>query len=70
MYDPRDCLSSVRYGVADRMFGALAEAKINIDSITTSEIRISCIVDENQAEQALGVVCTAFELDKPADKRN
>ncbi len=57
------------YGVAERMFGALAKAKINIDSITTSEIRISCAVNKNQVEKALEAVCTAFELDKPADKR-
>jgi aspartate kinase len=57
------------YGVAERMFGALAKAQVNIDSITTSEIRISCAVDEDQAEKALQAVCTAFELDKPADQR-
>jgi len=57
------------YGVADRMFSALAKAQINIDSITTSEIRISCTVDEDQAEKALEVVCLAFELDKPAQER-
>ena len=57
------------YGVADKMFGSLAKAKVNIDSITTSEIRISCIVDELQAEKALEAVCIAFELDKPAAKR-
>lgn len=58
------------YGVAGRMFGALAEAKVNIDSITTSEIRISCVVDEDQAEKALQVVSVAFELDKPAEQRS
>ena len=58
------------YGVADTMFSALAKAKVNIDSITTSEIRISCIVNKDQAEQALEAVCVAFELDKPAEKRN
>ena len=57
------------YGVADRMFGALAKANINIDSITTSEIRISCVVDKDQAEKALEAVCVAFELDKPPGKR-
>ena len=57
------------YGVAETMFGALAEAKINIDSITTSEIRISCTVDKDQAEKALEAVCIAFELDKPAEER-
>jgi len=58
------------YGVADKMFSALAKAKVNIDSITTSEIRISCAVDKNQAEKALEAVCTAFELDKPAEQRS
>jgi aspartate kinase len=57
------------YGIAEKMFSALAKAKVNIDSITTSEIRISCVVDKNQAEQALTAVCDVFELDKPAEKR-
>ena len=57
------------YGVADAMFGALAKAQVNIDSITTSEIRISCVVDKKQAEKALTAVCEAFELDKPAEQR-
>ena len=57
------------YGVADKMFSALAKEEINIDSITTSEICISCIVDENQGQKALIAVCRAFDLDKPAEKR-
>lgn len=57
------------YGVAEKMFGALAEAKVNIDSITTSEIRISCAVGEDQAEKALIAVCKAFDLNKSADVR-
>ena len=58
------------YGIAEKMFSALAKEKVNIDSITTSEIRISCVVDKSQAEKALAAVCDAFELDKPAEKRN
>jgi aspartate kinase len=58
------------YGVAEKMFGALAKAEVNIDSITTSEIRISCIVSKEQADEALAAVCTAFKLDKPAAKRS
>jgi len=58
------------YGVAEKMFDALAKAKVNIDSITTSEIRISCIVDKDQAEDALKVVCEVFELDKPSEDRS
>ena len=57
------------YGVAEKMFRALAEQEINIDSITTSEIRISCLVALEQAERALVSVCDAFELDKPAADR-
>ncbi len=57
------------YGIAEKMFSALANAKINIDSITTSEIRISCVVDKKDAEKALIAVCDAFELDKAAEKR-
>jgi len=57
------------YGVADRLFSSLAKAKVNIDSITTSEIRISCIVDKSQGKKALIAVCKAFDLDKPAAKR-
>ena len=57
------------YGIAEKMFSALANARVNIDSITTSEIRISCVVDKAQAEQALIAVCDAFDLDKPAEQR-
>jgi aspartate kinase len=59
-----------QYGVADKMFGALAKAKVNIDSITTSEIRISCAVDKPDVERALEAVCRVFELDKPARLRS
>ena len=57
------------YGVAEKMFSALAEAQVNIDSITTSEIRISCAVDKDQAAKALEAVCLVFELDRSAVKR-
>jgi aspartate kinase len=57
------------YGVAEKMFEALAKAKVNIDSITTSEIRISCAVDESEAEKALEAVCIVFELDRSAVQR-
>ncbi|MHC5137222.1 MAG: aspartate kinase, partial [Planctomycetota bacterium] len=40
-------------GVAEKMFKALSVNKVNIDSITTSEIRISCVVDLADAERAL-----------------
>jgi len=56
-------------GVAEKMFEALAKAEVNIDSITTSEIRISCAVDKGQAEKALEAICVVFELDRSAVQR-
>jgi aspartate kinase len=51
-------------GVAAKMFGSLAEAKVNIENISTSEIMIGCIVAECDAERALQAIHAAFELDK------
>jgi aspartate kinase len=51
-------------GVAAKMFGALAREKINIQNISTSEIRISCIVAKEDGEKALRAVHAAFELGK------
>jgi len=50
-------------GVAAKMFRALAEAKINIQMISTSEIKTAVIVDEAEVENAARVVHTAFGLD-------
>ena len=49
-------------GVAATMFKALAEAKINIENITTSEVVISVLVRAAEAEKALNAVHSAFEL--------
>ena len=51
-------------GVAQKMFSALADAQVNIMAITTSEIKISCIIDPDHAEAALRAVHAAFELDQ------
>ncbi|MBN02464.1 MAG: aspartate kinase [Planctomycetaceae bacterium] len=51
-------------GVADRMFLALSEAEINIKMITTSEIKISTLVERDQALAALRAVHNAFALDQ------
>ncbi|MAF33437.1 MAG: aspartate kinase [Desulfobacterales bacterium] len=51
-------------GVASKMFAALANENINILMISTSEIRISCIVEEKYAEIAVRALHTAFEIDK------
>ncbi len=51
-------------GYAARMFGALSEQGINIQLITTSEIRITCIIDETNVEDAVRILHRAFELEK------
>lgn len=51
-------------GVAARMFSALAKENINIMLISTSEIRISCVVEEKYAELAVRVLHAEFGLDK------
>jgi aspartate kinase len=51
-------------GVAQRMFKALADGKVNIQNITTSEIKISCIISLEDGPKALQIVHDAFELEK------
>ena len=51
-------------GYAARMFSALSEKEINIQLITTSEIRITCIISEDKVEEAVRVLHRAFELEQ------
>jgi len=51
-------------GVATKMFGALAKDNINIQMISTSEIKISVIIEERYVELAVRSLHSAFELDK------
>ena len=50
-------------GYASRMFRILADGNVNIDMITTSEIRISCIVRQEQAAEAVRLLHRGFQLD-------
>jgi len=52
--------------VATQMFSALAQEGINIQMISTSEIKISCIIDSKYTELAVRALHDVFELDKPA----
>jgi len=52
-------------GYAARMFGTLADAKVNIQMISTSEIRITCIVAQADADRALKALHDAFDLAAP-----
>ena len=51
-------------GIAGRMFRALADAGINIEMISTSEIRITCLVARDQVERGVRVLHKTFELEK------
>lgn len=71
--DPADDLAKVSIvgtgmqsapGYAARMFSALARAGINIAIISTSDIKITCVVPRDRAEDAVRVLHTAFELDR------
>jgi len=73
----RECVSDARLGkvsiigtgmqntpgYAARMFGALSERGINIQLIATSEIRITCIIEESRVKDAVRALHRAFELD-------
>ncbi len=73
----RECVSDTRLGkvsivgtgmqntpgFAARMFGALSEKNINIQLITTSEIRITCIIEETKVNDAVRALHRAFELE-------
>ncbi|TDO35842.1 aspartate kinase [Kribbella sp. VKM Ac-2527] len=50
-------------GVSAKFFSALADAGVNIEMISTSEIRISVVVDENVVDAAVTAAHTAFDLD-------
>ena len=51
-------------GFASRMFRCLYDAAINIDMISTSEIRITCIISEDRVADAVRALHAAFELEK------
>ena len=52
-------------GYASRMFQTLYESGINIELITTSEIRITCLIEEAQVPKAVRALHKAFELEEP-----
>jgi aspartate kinase len=51
-------------GYASKMFSALSQENINIQLITTSEIRITCIIEESKVKDAVRALHKAFELEK------
>ncbi len=71
--DPKICKVSIvgigmrsHVGVASRMFRTLSEEGINIQMISTSEIKTSVVIDEKYMELAVRALHKAFDLDQPA----
>ncbi|MFP4661983.1 MAG: aspartate kinase [Halanaerobiales bacterium] len=50
-------------GIAAKMFSILGNENINIQMITTSDIKVSCLIDEKDAERAVRILHRSFELD-------
>jgi hypothetical protein len=57
-------------GVAAGLFRALADGGVNIDMISTSEIKVACMVRENDGPKAVRIAHKAFGLDKPHRREN
>ncbi len=57
-----------RPGIAAKMFKTLADAKINIQMISTSEVKVSCVVDESDCDRALNILAQAFDIDLDSQK--
>ena len=57
-----------RPGIAAKMFKTLADAQINIQMISTSEVKVSCVIDEAQCDRALHLLSLAFDIDLGSQK--
>jgi len=57
-------------GVASRMFNALADGKVNIQNISTSEIVVSCLIDQKDGDRSVQILHAAFELDKEESRNS
>ena len=55
-----------RPGVAAQMFATLAAAGINIQMISTSEVKVSCVIDAADCDHAVNALCEAFEVNRDA----
>jgi aspartate kinase len=49
-------------GIAAKMFQTLSTAGINIEMISTSEIQVSCVIDQDDSDRAIQALCQAFEV--------
>jgi hypothetical protein len=58
------CAAPLSLGVAAKMFEVLSREGVNIMMISTSEIKISCVIDEKYLELAMRSLHSAFDLDQ------
>jgi aspartate kinase len=59
-----------RPGVAAQMFSTLAEANINLQMISTSEVKVSCTIDETDGDRAIAALCQVFDVHHSPTQRN
>lgn len=57
-----------RPGIAAKMFKTLADAQINIQMISTSEVKVSCVIEESECDRALHLLSQAFDVDLRSQK--
>ena len=57
-----------RPGIAAKMFKTLGDAKINIQMISTSEVKVSCVIDKSECDRALNLLANAFDIDLDCPK--
>ena len=57
-----------RPGIAAKMFKTLADGKINIQMISTSEVKVSCVINRTDCDRALNLLAKAFDVDLTAHK--
>jgi aspartate kinase len=57
-----------RPGVAAQMFSTLADAGINIQMISTSEVKVSCVVDQEDCDRAIAALCKTFDVSQSGVK--
>jgi aspartate kinase len=60
----------IAQGIAAQIFSTLAAAAINIEMISTSEVKVSCVIDEADGEKAIKVLCDAFQVEYSAKVAN
>ncbi|TVP60501.1 MAG: aspartate kinase [Nodularia sp. (in: Bacteria)] len=58
-----------RPGVAAKMFATLAEAQVNIQMISTSEVKVSCVVDATECDRAVAALRHAFEIEADNEQK-